>query len=262
MIRFHCQFDPRAIRLLVFDLDGTLIDSRLDLVHSVNATLRHFERPELPDELIAAYVGDGAPTLIRRALGGRNDGGPGDGGPDVRDPGDPPIDEPMLRAALEYFLAYYRIHKLDHTVVYEGIPEVLAALASGSCGAGISARTGADKNVRPTRQMAVLSNKPVNPSRAIVEALGLGDFFVRIYGGNSFTTKKPDPLGVQTILEETGFTAAEALMIGDSSVDVLTGRSAGLWTCGVTYGFAPQTLEEVAPDVVVDRPGELGELFQ
>jgi phosphoglycolate phosphatase len=94
-----------------------------------------------------------------------------------------------------------------------------------------------------------------------VQALGLGDFFVRIYGGNSFTTKKPDPLGVQTILEETGFTAAETLMIGDSSVDVLTGRNAGLWTCGVTYGFAPHSLEDVPPDVVVERPRELAELL-
>jgi phosphoglycolate phosphatase len=248
MIRFHRQFDPQAIRLLVFDLDGTLIDSRLDLVHSVNATLRHFERPELPGELIAAYVGDGAPTLIRRALGGRSDAGTGGGGKVDGDPGDQPIDEPMLRAALEYFLAYYRIHKLDHTVVYSGIPEALARIATP------------EKGVQ--RRMAVLSNKPVNPSRAIVEALGLGDFFVRIYGGNSFTTKKPDPLGVQTILDETGFTAAEALMIGDSSVDVLTGRNAGLWTCGVMYGFAPQTLEDVPPDVVIESPVELRELFQ
>jgi len=109
--------------------------------------------------------------------------------------------------------------------------------------------------------MAVLSNKPVNPSRAIVEALGLGDFFVRVYGGNSFETKKPDPLGVHTILQETGVVPAHALMVGDSSIDILTGRSAGVATCGVTYGFAPQTLSEVTPDVVVDSPQELGALF-
>ena len=110
--------------------------------------------------------------------------------------------------------------------------------------------------------MAVLSNKPVNPSRDIVRALGLGDFFVCVYGGNSFTTKKPDPLGAQTILQETGVAADEALMIGDSSIDVLTGRNAGLWTCGVRYGFAPQTLEEVPPDVLIENPRELGELLR
>ena len=228
MIRFLRPFDPRSIRLLVFDLDGTLIDSRLDLIHSINAMLRHFERPELPGDLIATYVGDGAPALVRRALGDPND-------------------EPLFRTALEYFLGYYRIHKLDHTTVYAGIPEALTRLTSP--GDGVK------------RKMAVLSNKPVNPSRDIVQALGLGAFFVRIYGGNSFTTKKPDPLGVQTILEETGVVAAEAIMIGDSSIDVLTGRNAGLWTCGVAYGFAPHTLEESPPDVLVETPRELGDLF-
>ncbi len=244
MIRFLRPFDPHTIRLLIFDLDGTLIDSRLDLIHSINAMLLHFGRPELAGEVIATYVGDGAPTLVRRALGD-----PG------RDPVGESADEQFFKSALEYFLGYYRLHKLDHTTVYEGIPEVLAALASGSCGA--------DTPVRHCvhRQMAVLSNKPVNPSRDIVQALGMGEYFVRIYGGNSFPTKKPDPLGAETILHETGVAADEALMIGDSSIDVLTGRNAGLWTCGVTYGFAPHTLEDVGPDVVVERPGELGELL-
>jgi len=228
MIRFLRRFDPDRVRLLVFDLDGTLIDSRLDLVHSVNATLRHIGRPELDGDVIASYVGDGAPVLVRRALG---------------DTGD----EVLLRRALEYFLGYYRLHKLDHTTVYEGIPEVLADLANSSN--------------RVQRLMAVLTNKPVHASRDIVRALGLGDFFVSVYGGNSFSTKKPDPQGVRTILQETGVPADEALIIGDSSVDVLTGRNAGLWSCGVTYGFAPHTLEEVVPDVVVETPRELGELL-
>jgi phosphoglycolate phosphatase len=241
MIRFLRPFDPHTIRLLIFDLDGTLIDSRLDLIHSINAMLLHFGRPELAGEVIATYVGDGAPTLVRRALSnlGRD--------PEL-DPAPEPVDEQFFKSALEYFLGYYRLHKLDHTTVYEGIPEVLAGLANPSNGVH--------------RAMAVLSNKPVNPSRDIVQALGMGEYFVRIYGGNSFATKKPDPLGAETILHETGVAPGEALMIGDSSIDVLTGRNAGLWTCGVTYGFAPQTLEEVAPDVVVERPGELGELFR
>jgi phosphoglycolate phosphatase len=228
MIRFLRPFDPRRLRLLVFDLDGTLIDSRLDLIHSVNAMLRHIGRPELDGNLIASYVGDGAPALVRRALGDTDD-------------------EALLRGALEYFLGYYRLHKLDHTTVYEGIPEVLAELAHPSNGLH--------------RSMAVLSNKPVNPSRDIVRALALNEFFVRVYGGNSFATKKPDPFGVLTLLQETSVSAAETLIIGDSSVDVLTGRNAGLWTCGVTYGFAPRSLQEVVPDVVVETPWELGELL-
>jgi phosphoglycolate phosphatase len=229
MIQFNCPFDRHQIQLLIFDLDGTLIDSRLDLVHSVNATLRHMKRPELPDDVIASYVGDGAPALIGRALGSEAN------------------DENLVRSGLEYFLGYYREHKLDHTHLYDGVLETLATLQNSS-------------NGRP-RQMAVLSNKPVNPSRAIVEALGLGKFFSRVYGGNSFATKKPDPEGAQTILREMATGPMETLIVGDSGVDILTGRNAGTWTCGVTYGFAPHTLSDARPDVTVDTPSELAEMF-
>jgi phosphoglycolate phosphatase len=227
MIRFHRRFDPQALQLVVFDLDGTLIDSRLDLIHSVNAMLRHVGRAELDGDVVASYVGDGAPTLIRRVLG------------DVEG-------ERFFEEGLQYFLAYYKEHKLDHTTVYAGIPEALKQIRGNGAG----------------RKMAVLSNKPVNPSRAIVEALGLAPFFISVYGGNSFETKKPDPLGVRAILEEAGVPPDRALIVGDSSVDVLTGRHSGLSTCGVTYGFAPHTLEGVQPDVVIDSPQELQELFR
>ena len=233
MIRTFRAFDPRAIRLAIFDLDGTLIDSRLDLVHSVNAALRHIGRPELPDEMIASYVGDGAPILIQRALGGEV------------------VDEALVRKGLEFFLSYYREHKLDHTTVYPGIAGALAAIQHSSN--GTSQAIG--------RRMAVLSNKPVIPSRAIVEALGLGPFFTHIYGGNSFATKKPDPEGAHKLLEETGVLPEQAAIIGDSHVDVRTGRNAGLWTVGVTYGFAPHTLAEYPPDILVDSTQELAEVF-
>lgn len=226
-MQFNRAFDPHRMKLIIFDLDGTLIDSRLDLVHSVNATLRNFERPELPDEVVASYVGDGAPMLVRRALGD-------------------PSDEELLKKALGFFLSYYREHKLDHTTAYEGVEQALEQIQSNGDG----------------RKMAVLSNKPVNPSRAIVEALGLADFFVRIYGGNSFETKKPDPMGVNTLLKETSTAPEHALIIGDSSIDVLTGRNAGIATCGVTYGFAPHTLCEVPPDLIVSSPQELKKLFE
>jgi phosphoglycolate phosphatase len=226
MPRFNRPFDPHSIKLVIFDLDGTLIDSRLDLIHSVNAMLRNFGRAELPGEVVASYVGDGAPMLVRRALGD-------------------PDDEDFFRQGLEFFLAYYREHKLDYTQVYPGIPEALEQIRANGA----------------RRKMAVLSNKPVNPSRAIVDALGLADFFVKVYGGNSFDTKKPDPFGVKTLLQETGTAPANAMIVGDSSIDVLTGRNAGITTCGVTYGFAPHTLCEAPPDVLIETPQELRELF-
>jgi phosphoglycolate phosphatase len=229
MIQTRRAFDPRTIRLVIFDLDGTLIDSRLDLVHSVNAALRHIGRDPLPDDLIASYVGDGAPILIQRALGGEA------------------VDDAIVRQGLRYFLSYYREHKLDHTTVYEGIREALASLQQSSNGT--------------PRKMAVLSNKPVGPSRAIVEALGMGAFFTQIYGGNSFATKKPDPEGARKLLEESGVSPEETAIVGDSHVDVETGQNAGLWTVGVNYGFAPHTLKENPPDVLVDTPHELAQVF-
>jgi phosphoglycolate phosphatase len=229
MIQTRRAFDPRTIKLVIFDLDGTLIDSRLDLVHSVNAALRHIGRPALPDDVIASYVGDGAPILIQRALGGEA------------------VDDAIVRQGLQFFLSYYREHKLDHTTIYAGIKEALAVVQRTS-------------NGKP-RKLAVLSNKPVGPSRAIVEALGLGPFFTQIYGGNSFATKKPDPEGARLLLEENGVHPEEAVIVGDSHVDVETGRSAGLWTVGVSYGFAPHTLPQALPDVLVDTPHELAEVF-
>jgi phosphoglycolate phosphatase len=230
MIRTLRSFDSNSIQLVIFDLDGTLIDSRLDLVHSVNAALRHIGRPELPEHVIASYVGDGAQILIQRALGGEQ------------------VDEAIVRKGLEFFLTYYRAHKLDHTTVYEGIIDALAAIERPVSG--------------QRRKLAVLTNKPVIPSRAIIEALRMKKFFLQIYGGNSFATKKPDPEGARRLLEECRVRAEHSVIIGDSHTDVETGHNAGIRTVGVTYGFAPQSLADAKPDVIVDHPRELMELFR
>jgi phosphoglycolate phosphatase len=220
---------PTPPRLLIFDLDGTLIDSRQDLCNSVNATLAHLHRPPLPDAVIASYIGDGASMLIRRALG---------------DPDH--VEDRHLDQALNYFLDYYRIHKLDYTYVYPGVLEALTAI----------------RHSHPDVLMAVLTNKPVHPSRAICQHFNLDRFFFQNYGGNSFHTKKPDPQGLQTLIAEastlTGeqITLAETTMIGDSDVDILTARNAGCRSLACTFGLAPHTLAAAQPDQSVDSPTE------
>jgi len=224
MIRKNRTIPGHTAKLLIFDLDGTLVDSREDLANSINAMLRHFSKKELPHEVISSYIGDGAPMLVRRALGD-------------------PDDESYVQDALLYFMAWYREHKLDNTYVYDGIMESLEAIQRSRDGQPV--------------KMAVLSNKPVGPSRAIVDALGMGKYFFQVYGGNSFHTKKPDPTGVQALLEEAEAFPEETIIIGDSNIDVITGRNAGIYSVGVTYGLAPHTLEDAPPDVLIDHPQEL-----
>jgi phosphoglycolate phosphatase len=225
-------------RLLVFDLDGTLIDSSLDLCNSVNAALQNVGKPILPNALIATYIGDGAAMLVRRALGDPAD-------LDSLDPTDAAADA-LFHRAFNFFLDYYRIHKLDNTRVYAGTLEALTTIRAA----------------HPSLPMAILTNKPVNPSRDICAALGLSPFFFQNYGGNSFPTKKPDPEGLLTLIAEanalTGAsnTPADTVMIGDSDVDILTARRAGAVSIGCTFGLAPHTLALAQPDLTVDSPSE------
>lgn len=223
MIRKNKVIPNGQLKLLVFDLDGTLVDSQVDLANAINHMLRHYHRPELPVDVVAGYIGDGANMLVRRALGD-------------------PRDENFVSQAYETFVTYYREHVLDNTYAYPGVVDSIRAIRETANG---------------RLQMAVLSNKPVRPSERILQGLGMDSFFTRIYGGNSFETKKPDPLGALTLLRETSTEPAQAVMIGDSQNDVLTARNAGMWSVGVTYGFSPDTLKAHPPDVLIDSPHEL-----
>jgi phosphoglycolate phosphatase len=228
MIKVNRAIPADKIKLVIFDLDGTLVDSRLDLANSINAMLKQYGKAELPCDVISGYIGDGAPMLVRRALGD-------------------PDDEKFVEEALTYFLGWYREHKLDNTYVYDGVKEALAAIAKSA-------------NGQP-RKMAVLTNKPVRPSQMIVDALGLAGFFQQVYGGNSFHTKKPDPEGARALLAENGVSPEDTVMVGDSEIDVLTARNTGMYSVGLSYGFAPHTLAHVPPDVLVDSPQEMAQVL-
>jgi phosphoglycolate phosphatase len=190
--------------------------------------LVHLGKPELPHAVLLGYIGDGARMLVRRALG---------------DPEGDVHDEEYVNAALEFFLAHYRVHKLDFTYVYAGVAEALAAIQAAW----------------PGTAMAVLTNKPVGVSREICAHFGLDRFFFQVYGGNSFHTKKPDPAGLRTRMAEASaldgagaaITPGETVMIGDSEVDILTARNCGARSIGCSYGLSPQSLVAAEADVLV-----------
>jgi phosphoglycolate phosphatase len=204
--------------VLIFDLDGTLVDSKKDLTASVNHIRTKFDLPLLTEEQIARFIGDGALMLIRRTL-------------DMR------ASEADVQAALQMFLSYYRAHMLDNTVLYPGVRDTLGRLHD--C------------------KLAVLTNKPVHFSCSMLDGLGIYRLFAAVYGGNSFDQKKPDPVGVYQILSDTKGERERTWMIGDSAVDVLTGRNAGIITCGVTYGYNTDSFKDNPPDFVIDRFADL-----
>jgi len=214
--------DWKSVRALIFDLDGTLIDSKNDLICSVNAMLGELGRRELAAETISSYIGHGAPQLVARALG--------NGGTEAE-----------RERALEFFLRYYNEHKTDTTRAYPGVKETLQRLDG--------------------RPMAVLTNKPVRISVRILEELGLAKYFRSIYGGNSFSTKKPDPLGARTILAELSAKADEAVLVGDSEVDVQTARNAGMWAATVNHGFGVHDRESFPADIYLEQFSDLTTLL-
>jgi phosphoglycolate phosphatase len=211
-------------QLIIFDLDGTLIDSKRDLVNSVNATRTFAGLTTLADDVVASYVGNGAPVLIRRAF------------PDVSD-----VEHARL---LRHFLDYYRDHMLDATTLYPGVREALDRLHAAEIA------------------MAVLTNKPVRFSVGLLEGLRIDTHFFRIYGGNSFEEKKPNPIGIRMLMEESGAVRERTLMVGDSAVDILTARNARVPACGVRWGFQPESFATTPPDFLIDDMREIVELVK
>lgn len=229
-------------KLLVFDLDGTLIDSRVDLCHSLNATLAHLGESSISDSVIASFVGDGVSNLVRRALAYS-----------ARDH----IDESRIERAVQFFLDYYRCHKLDFTYVYPGVTEALDLI----------------RQKHPNVLMAVLTNKPVRPSREICAHFGLDRFFFQNFGGDSFETKKPHPRGLLALIAEASaqlrridfravVSTSEVIMIGDSDIDILTARNCKCRSIGCTFGLALEKLLAVEPEVLAHSPSDWPALIE
>ena len=210
-----------TVRAFLFDLDGTLIDSKLDLVNSVNFMLREMQREVLPLTTIASYIGHGAPKLVADVLG-------------------PDTAEADSKRGLEVFLAHYSEHNLDATRAYPGVVEGLESLQD--------------------RPMAVLTNKPKKMGVEILEALGLLKYFLAVYGGDSFEKKKPDPAGALTILKDLGAQPQVAAMVGDSDVDIKTARNAGMLAIAVNYGFGQHDRQAQPADLYVDSLQEIAAL--
>ncbi len=200
---------------------GSMRSSILREQRSVNAMLCEMKRPQLAADTISGYIGYGAPQLVARAMGGT-------------------AKEEELKPALQFFLGYYEEHKMDNTCAYPSVPETLAQLSH--------------------IPMAVLTNKPERISVRILKSLGLAKYFRAIYGGNSFESKKPDPFGANKILQEFGIAADEAVLVGDSEVDVQTARNAGTRAAAVNYGFGVHDRAAYPADIYLDRFADLADI--
>jgi len=214
----------RALPLVVFDLDGTLVDSSADLAAGVNAMLARVApgAAALPVEVVRSFIGSGARNLVARSVAQAGAATP-------------------VEDALPVFLEEYAARLVDNTRFYPGVEDALARL--------------------DTCTLAVLTNKPGDMSRRILEALGAGGRFFRVYGGGDLPAKKPDAAGLLRLMEEAGASARDTVMVGDSAIDVRTGRAAGAVTIGVTYGFDAESLAAEPPDAVLHSLADLPDLL-
>lgn len=206
------------VGLIVFDLDGTLIDSCRDLTLSVNYTLHSLGYAPLEESLIAQYVGNGVAPLLQKSLNRY---------------GSEKVEE-----ARAVFLKHYEEHLLDNTHLFPGVADVLLHFVE--------------------RHLAILTNKPYSLTEKILCGLNIDPLFSVVIGGDSLEVKKPDPGGFRFILNQLGISPREAMIVGDNPVDIQTGKGVGSWTCGVTYGYcAERDVKNAHPDFLISTLSEL-----
>ena len=218
---------PRPCRLFLFDLDGTLIDSKADIANSVNLVLAKLDLPPLPVPRIVEFVGKGVKKLLERTLHEIHQ----------REP-----EENLIQQGLEFFREEYGKHLLDSTRLYRNVEEALDRLSWAD--------------------MAVVSNKPERYARPILEGLKIADRFIAVFGEETTHAYKPDPAPLQVAMEFCNAVPSETVMVGDSSVDIEAGRAAGVTTCAVTGGYhCRDQLLAAGPDLIIDNLLELSCYF-
>lgn len=213
----------RAVDLVMFDLDGTLANTGRDLANAVNHTRAHFDLTPLPDSLIHSHVGRGVEHLLKHSL-----------------PEETPDHFPEV---MQVFLAWYENHLLDTTVLYPDVPEILEYFRG--------------------KRRVVVSNKTRRLTVAVLRGLGVEDQFDLILGGDSGPEKKPHPGLLHTVLDGFGFSANQAVMVGDGDTDIQAGKRAGVVTCAVTYGLgSKKDLLAAEPDLLIDTLMQLSDYFR
>lgn len=215
--------EPVPVDLLIFDLDGTLTDSLRDISRSANYTLTQLGFEPLPEEQIRSYIGDGIPQLLERCLNTHT-----------------VCTSELLDRAVEIYRPYYNAHCLDHVTLYPHVREILDWFSE--------------------KIKAVISNKMESYTEKILQALNLRGYFKAVIGGDTLPKRKPDPMPVLELLKRFDVPASRAVIIGDGHQDVFCGKSAGIYTCAVTYGFQ-QSPELAQADFRVDNLMEIKSLF-
>ncbi len=203
----------RRADLLIFDLDGTLADTRADLMAAINHALERLDLHPLSMAQVCRYVGDGVQTLFTRALG--------------------PAHLDVLKAAVRFFREYYAVHLLDETHLYPGVQETLEHFQD--------------------KHKAIVTNKPLDFTLRMLEGLGIEKHFAIVLGGDSTVERKPHPEPARRVLHATGMRPGLAVVVGDSAVDIEMAKRAGLYSVGVTYGLQPvEELRAAGPDLLID----------
>lgn len=206
--------------LVIFDFDGVLVDTAPDIANAANFTLEAIGFAKLPNDVIGSYIGGGAEPLMRKCLGDRA--------------------EELLPKALPVFIERYKAYGFVETHLYPNVVETLQTL----------------KNMG--KPMAIATNKMEQLTHQILQGLNIHGYFPVVVGPESIKRRKPDPESINIILDRMGFKPAQAMIIGDTWMDIQSGINAGIATCGVTYGYGSRDeVENSKPDFIIDRIEQL-----